>query len=282
MAEAEKKEERNPEVQYPGVEVVDAQGDSALVGGFSDHFTLSIPSSTVRYRDSRSAARVIDGQDFQFVLEETYDKDTHKHEVSIRRIQDSSEGVVFLRILYTIVTAFWTGFLFVFCLQVLLFLLLDLAIEIGLTDRQEAAWGSSFGVILSIVPLVYGLASAMVLGGAYIQDTWHGHPLIKNFTFRNLSTVTGTCFFTGKRLLSGLSLYSIPPFLTMFYCYSHQSSGSFSSSSWVHLSRLWVFLSSFVQTSGGRRPVLFGFAAYYCSLSPSAPTLFSTRCAPVG
>jgi lipase ATG15 len=97
--------------------------------------------------------------------------------------------VRFLRATYATVTAFWTGFLFVFCLQVLLFLVLDLAIEVGATSKQEANWGAAMGVIFSIIPFVYGLSSALVIAGAYIQDTFRGHPLIRNFTFRKLSPV---------------------------------------------------------------------------------------------
>jgi hypothetical protein len=59
---------------------------------FHDHFTMLIPSSTVRYRDGHSAARIIESPDCQFVLEETYNSRKEKHTVTIRRIQDASEG----------------------------------------------------------------------------------------------------------------------------------------------------------------------------------------------
>jgi hypothetical protein len=174
------------------IEIVEAprfDSRAPIVAGFKDHFTLSLPSNIVRYRESHGAARVISGQDSQFVLEETYDAKEDKHGVSIRNIHDSSEGVKVLRISYAIVTAFWTGFLFVFCLQILLFLVLDLAIEVGATSRQDANWGAALGVIFSIVPFVYGLASALVIAGAFIVDTWRGHTLIRNFTLRRMSPV---------------------------------------------------------------------------------------------
>lgn len=115
---------------------------------FKDHFTLLIPTSTIRYRDGHSAARVIEAPDSQFVLEETYNTEESRHTVSIRRIHDTSEGVRFLRLSYAIVTAFWTGFFFVFCLQVLLFLFLDLAVQMGVTSKQENAnWFRAIGTL---------------------------------------------------------------------------------------------------------------------------------------
>jgi hypothetical protein len=127
------------------VEVSFQEDRQPEISRFHDHFTLLIPSSTVRYRDGRAAARILEANDAQFVLEETYDKKKDKHSVSIRRIHDTSEGVRFLRVSYAIVTAFWTGFLFVFCLQILLFLFLDLAIQSGATTKQAPNWGKAIG-----------------------------------------------------------------------------------------------------------------------------------------
>ena len=124
------------------------------ISRFHDHFTLLIPSSTIRYREGRAAARVLEANDAQFVLEETYNKKKDKHSVSIRRIHDTSEGVRFLRVSYAIVTAFWTGFLFVFCLQILLFLFLDLAIQAGATSKQPPNWGKAIGSLFLYVFLM--------------------------------------------------------------------------------------------------------------------------------
>lgn len=121
------------------------------ISRFNDHFTLLIPSSTIRYREGRAAARVLEANDAQFVLEETYNKKKDKHSVSIRRIHDTSEGVRFLRLSYAIVTAFWTGFLFVFCLQILLFLFLDLAIQAGATTKQPPNWGKAIGMLYLLI-----------------------------------------------------------------------------------------------------------------------------------
>jgi len=187
----EAKEEAGGELT--GVETFDDPigfaGNAPAVSAFRDHFTLQIPTSTVRYRNNRAAARILETTDAQFVLEETYNEETNDHKVEIRRIHNTTEGVRFLRIGYALVTAFWTGFLFVFCLQVILFLILDLAIESGATSKGEAHWGNALGVILALPSFVHGCASAMVIAGSYIQDTIQGHYLIRNFAFRNVSPV---------------------------------------------------------------------------------------------
>jgi hypothetical protein len=141
-------DEPNPDPQLEcnsSVEIVHQEDKQPEISKFHDHFTLLIPSSTIRYREGRAAARVLEANDAQFVLEETYDKEKDRHSVSIRRIHDTSEGVRVLRTSYLIVTAFWTGFLFVFCLQILLFLFLDLAIQAGATSKQAPNWGKAIG-----------------------------------------------------------------------------------------------------------------------------------------
>jgi hypothetical protein len=111
-------------VPAPSESVLDHE--MPMIADFKDHFSLLMPSSRIRFRSSRSAARVIEQEDGQFVLEETYDPEDDEHVVSIKRIEDKSAGVAFLRTIYAIVTAFWTGFLLIFSLQILLFLTLDL------------------------------------------------------------------------------------------------------------------------------------------------------------
>ena len=83
-----------------------------------------------------------------------------KHQITIRQLHDTTEGVRFLRATYTLATAFWTGFLFVFAVQILLFVFLDLAIQFGLTSGDDAKIGAGMGVLLSVIPFVHGLAAA--------------------------------------------------------------------------------------------------------------------------
>ena len=155
------------------VEVVTApppgeDGTAPMVTFPKDHFTLSHPTTIIRYRGSSNAARIIEDADKQYILEEADTKDG-KHEITIRQLQDSSEGVQFLRALYALVTSFWTGFFFIFCVQILLFVFLDLAIQFGITSGDEPQYLAGLGVLLSILPFVHGLASALVIAGVYVK-----------------------------------------------------------------------------------------------------------------
>lgn len=138
-------EEIGHEAEGPITTEIPTGSKIPIVSTFKDHFTLPIPSSVIRYRNLHSAARILEASDAQFVLEDLYDEREKSRHVSVRRIHDTSEGVRFLRTLYALVTAFWTGFLFIFCLQVLLFLFLDVAIQSGATSIQKANWGRALG-----------------------------------------------------------------------------------------------------------------------------------------
>lgn len=97
-----------------------------VIANFKDHFSLPMPSSRIRFRSHRSAARVIEQEEGQFILEETFDAEHDEQDISIKRIEDNAAGVTLLRAIYAIVTAFWTGFLLIFSLHILLFVTLDL------------------------------------------------------------------------------------------------------------------------------------------------------------
>lgn len=109
--------------------------------------------------------------------------------------------------------------------MVLLFLCLDLAVELGVTSKQAPNPAKAVGVILSFPVFVYGLSSALVLAGAYLMDTWQGHPLVRNFTFRRLppSIVEWIffLFFLGLPLIAmAFSLFSKTPNWWEYTCLS--------------------------------------------------------------
>lgn len=121
------------------------------------------------------------------------------------------------------------GFLLVFCVQVLLFLVLDLAIECGATSKSEVNVGAAAGVILSIPIFIFGFASALVIAGHYLLDTWKGHPLIKNFVFSSFHPILTEwiafavylgvpLFVMGTTLLSKTSHWWEITSLVWFYC----------------------------------------------------------------
>ena len=155
-----------------------------------DHFTLPTPSSTVRFRNRNNAARVYENKQTQMVMEEIYNPETEQSEITVRRLNYSTQSLQFLRATYTIVCALWTGFFFVFCLQVLLFMVLDLAIVSGATGiNADINYAQCVGVIIAIMVFVYGFADALTIAGHYIVDTWSGHFLVKQFIFTSLSEV---------------------------------------------------------------------------------------------
>lgn len=157
-----------------GVEIVTASMTSHRAGEPTvtlpkDHFTLSSPTTTIRYRRSDNAARIIEDADKQYILEEADNDKTSEHEITIRQIHDTSEGVRFLRALYFLATAFWTGFLFVFCVMILLFVFLDMAIHFGITSNDKPEILAAIGICFSLIPFIRGLAAALVLAGVYVM-----------------------------------------------------------------------------------------------------------------
>lgn len=204
---------------------------------YNDHFTLNIPSSTIRYRTKNSCARIIETENTQLILEEKIicantnaDNNNNSNEsntntmsatkkfdnnmsssstveITIRRVGTSSTSIRFLRLSYVIVTAFYTGFLFILGLQYLLFVSLDLLVDVGLTgstitspstsnkyenlnnDHMDASITRAILSFLSFPGLIYGFATLLVVCVAYILDMWDGHVLIRTFTFRAFSIV---------------------------------------------------------------------------------------------
>jgi hypothetical protein len=165
--------------------------DEPILPSLIDHFTLPTASSTVRLRSKRNAARVYEAKGVQMVMEEHYDEEKKTSEITVRRLSDETSGVQFLRFLYSIVCALWTGFFFVFCVQVLLFLVLDLAVESGATQINATIHvGPVIGVVLAIIVFVHAFSEGLVIAGHYILDAWSGHFLTKQFIFKRFGVVT--------------------------------------------------------------------------------------------
>ena len=157
------------------------------ISRYKDHFSLPVSSSTIKFRDSRGAARVIMGSNSQLVLEEIYDRDTNNHAITLKKMNDSSGGLHALRAIYTIETVFFVGFLLALSLQVILFVFLDGAIYLGQTDMQEADYGMAIGIILSVPVFIKAFASALTIAGHLVVDTWKGNSLVKSFIFPGLN-----------------------------------------------------------------------------------------------
>ena len=150
---------------------------------YYDHYSLLYPSSSVRFRTSAASHRVYEGNRSQMVVEERDDQ------VIVKRTSDTTAGVICLRAIYTAAALLWSGFLFVFCTQLLIFLVMDLAAYLGATTGNEVAVGRAVGTILSFPLFVHGLASALIIDGHFVSDTWAGHYLIKTLIFGGLRSV---------------------------------------------------------------------------------------------
>lgn len=155
---------------------------------FHDHFSLKTPSSTVRFRGSH--VRVYEQRNAQFLIEEKelcYDDDDNKSSsnnnkriLTVKHMTDTSAGLRGLRACYTLVVVFMSGFLFIFCFQILLFLFLDAVTEMGATSKQDLEVWPFLGTALSIPIFVHGFSSAIAIAGGFVADTWNGHPFLRS------------------------------------------------------------------------------------------------------
>lgn len=139
----------------------------------TDNYTLSNPSSAIHF-NTRSDLVVQTGQS-QIILEKGQD-----NVVTARQIDEESTGYDLLRGAYTIVAFLFSGFLFVFCTQLILFLFLGLAIETGLTTLDnEFSFISFVGTLFAIPVYMIAMTNAMTIAMAFTQDTWNGHKFMK-------------------------------------------------------------------------------------------------------
>lgn len=114
------------------------------------------------------------GKDRKLWRNERYDT-----EITVKRMVDASPSLIMLRGAYALVCVFFWGFLLVFCLEILLFLALDFAVNSGQTTGISANVPLFIGTILSSPAYVYGLATALTMAGHYVADTFRGHALLR-------------------------------------------------------------------------------------------------------
>jgi hypothetical protein len=120
----------------------------------------------------------------QIVIEETYDKNK-RATIQVKKMTDVTTGHKILNAFYAIVASLFSGFLFVFCLQLLLFVVLNLSIESGATTMNpDIHVGNGLGVILALITFSHYFAEALVIAGEFISDSYSDHPLAKTFILR--------------------------------------------------------------------------------------------------
>ena len=135
---------------------------------FESHFTVRVPTSTLQYRGA--LLRVIDTDGDQIILSET--KEDDKKKILVKRRSPETLSQTVLRIGYTLVTILFCGFLFVFCFQVLLLLLI--AVQVYSTNRTEQLGSvrgiTIFSTLLAFPLMLYSMSSLMAMGsGEFFQ-----------------------------------------------------------------------------------------------------------------
>ncbi|CAJ1933045.1 unnamed protein product [Cylindrotheca closterium] len=164
-----------------------------LLPDFQDHFSLPKESCMVRSRKKANGVRVYDpGFSQQVVIEETYDENNGL-KIEVKKMTDVTTGHQLMNAFYAIVAALFAGFLFVFCLQILLFVVLDLSIESGATSFNKTAdgeednsirWSTVIGVAFALISFSHYFAEALVIAGSFIMDAYNDHPLSRTFILK--------------------------------------------------------------------------------------------------
>jgi len=143
---------------------------------YKDHPSLQYARGNVDVPSSNSILKIYPSVTSQFVLEEEDGTITAKH------IEDRSIGLSLLHTVYSIVALLMTGFLFVFCLNIVLFLFIGLTVQGGLTVNKDWNFFGFFGIMLSTPLFTRSLAQCMTLATNFVLDCWDGHSLIKSLS----------------------------------------------------------------------------------------------------
>lgn len=165
---------------------------------FTDHYSLLVPSSTVKFRGSSAGSRVIENETNQMILEEHYDPTSGARTIELKRVNGASKGLNLLRGIYTIVCFLWVGIFLAFCFQILLNLVLDLAVLSGESSYQsQLKVPEAMAVVLGIVQFCFTFAEGMVIATRFVVDNWSGHFLMKNYFLASWGSVAVDWLFFG-------------------------------------------------------------------------------------
>lgn len=148
-----------------------------------DHFSLRSRGSRIYFEDTNTVDIVWSDGTNQYIIEDDYDEDGKYEIEQLKLVKTASPGLLLMRGTYTLVCLFWTGFLLVCSLQLLLYLVLDLLIQSGATEQQGGIPFLGIGTFLAFPVYLAGLANVMIIAGSYVSDTWNGQELLKEFAF---------------------------------------------------------------------------------------------------
>lgn len=175
------------------------EGDYAAPN-FVDHFSLREPSSTVKFRGTR--VHVYDTDTEQILLEDRRsssdtsgdeeddnngkDRPVKRHRITVKRMPLSSFGLRVLRLAYTLIALLIFGYAFALSFQIILFLFVNLAVDIEENAAADDAGMSNANSIISIVStllsvpiFLYGFSSLMAIATTFVSEAWSGGHLIR-------------------------------------------------------------------------------------------------------
>jgi len=173
-----------------------------------DHFSLRQRASRITLAGARPTKHLVwnDG-DAQHILSDGFDADG-KSDQSMKVLKDMSTGQGLLRASYTLVCLFFSGFLFVTCIQLLGYLILDMLIA-SQNDNDIHVRLQAVGTALAFPFYIIGLTTILVTAGTFVMDTWNSSELLKRFVFDKL-TLGATSGATKVEWLTFIIYLGIP------------------------------------------------------------------------
>lgn len=160
---------------------------------FSDHYSLYSSSSLVKFRSGN--VHIHNQAGSQIILEEDITEfeegeltDDSRVNITVKRSKNSSHvGYYILKAVYSGITIFIGGFVFIFSVGLLLFLISDLAHQ-GNDALTSNILFPFFGTLLAVPVFFDGLTQIMVLITGFVMDVFAGNPLLQLFGWGSVAT----------------------------------------------------------------------------------------------
>ena len=126
------------------------------------------------------------GYRHQLIIEEKFvngkKREANKNYIQDKTMNDVSTGQQIVNGMYAIMSLLFAGFLFSFCLQILLYMALEMIIESGKTSISPNTHRVTFvGVAIGMFGFAASFSQAMVIAVQFIGDALEDHPLAKKF-----------------------------------------------------------------------------------------------------
>mmetsp|Transcript_1720 Transcript_1720/g.3672 ORF Transcript_1720/g.3672 Transcript_1720/m.3672 type:complete len:1099 (+) Transcript_1720:92-3388(+) len=160
---------------------------------FSDHYSLYSSSSFVKFRSGNVHIHNQPGS--QIILEESVTEleggglaDDYQVNITVKRSNNSSHvGYYILKAIYSGIAIFIGGFVFIFSVGLLLFLISDLAHQANDAFTSKILF-PFFGTLLSVPVFFDGLTQIMALITGFVMDVFAGNPLLQLFGWGSVAT----------------------------------------------------------------------------------------------